>query len=651
MRRRRKSTKIYILILILFAVSLGFATLSTTLKINGTSTLNKNTWSIYWDNIANKKGVTPQIEPEIIEDENHNQNTKLTMTVDLSLPGDFYEFTVDAVNAGTIDAKVDVVSKSTIPNAYKDVIEYNVTYENLAPIKEGDRLDAGTKVTYKVSVKYKKDINSNQLINENINLPLTLNITYNQADSYSLKNSNYSVYSWDDSLIQNYFSNDILDILNTYKISRIYQCIRYEDIDRANTPYYNFLKRMNDNGIKVYTMFGDPSFYNHPEYLKKDIQKIVDFNNSVDSEHRITGVVFDIEPYGDPSYNADVETGFRTLVETYEEVAKYAHERGVEVVYSIPYWYESYYDDGYSEEFSNDVRGLLERIIKAADITSVMNYSIDTSTSDMDDEVALAKANNKIIETISEFGSYDGNENLTFWNHEHPIKDAQNLYKTMFNKYKYQNFGFSYHHLGNLLQIDKNYKYYHFHFYDVDNDKVISDDRYDYYEGNEIKFTTAIDWRGNATTLTKSNDFTVRARGYVNSTFTIEKIENQMTYINVNHTGGKITYQIEFYAKYNDNSLPDGGQICVTEVGDIEDKCYNVYGPDTYKLIFINKVYLNTKYNIYLIDSSNNRHELITCEYELGICKNNDSTFSIDTDYNQDHYIGLSLIFDKQVNN
>ena len=134
-------------------------------------------------------------------------------------------------------------------------------------------------------------------------------------------------------------------------------------------------------------------------------------------------------------------------------------------------------------------------------------------------------------------------------------------------------------------------------------------------------------------------------------TFTIEKIENQMTYINVNHTGGKITYQIEFYAKYNDNSLPDGGQICVTEVGDIEDKCYNVYGPDTYKLIFINKVYLNTKYNIYLIDSSNNRHELITCEYELGICKNNDSTFSIDTDYNQDHYIGLSLIFDKQVNN
>ena len=222
MRRRRKTNKIYALILILLVVSLGFATLSTTLKINGTSTLNKNTWNIYWDNIANKKGVTPQIEPEIIEDENHNQNTKLTMTVDLSLPGDFYEFTVDAVNAGTIDAKVDVVSKSTIPNAYKDVIEYNVTYENLAPIKEGDRLDAGTKVTYKVSVKYKKDINSNQLINENINLPLTLNITYNQADSYSLKNSNYSVYSWDDSLIQNYFSNDILDILNTYKINITY---------------------------------------------------------------------------------------------------------------------------------------------------------------------------------------------------------------------------------------------------------------------------------------------------------------------------------------------------------------------------------------------------------------------------------------------
>ena len=54
--RRRKNNKIYSLIIILLILTIGFAALSTTLKINGNAIISKNTWSIYWNNIERKKG-------------------------------------------------------------------------------------------------------------------------------------------------------------------------------------------------------------------------------------------------------------------------------------------------------------------------------------------------------------------------------------------------------------------------------------------------------------------------------------------------------------------------------------------------------------------------------------------------------------------
>ena len=38
-----------------------------------------------------------------------NDTTEVTYEVTLAKPGDFYEFTVDAVNAGTVDAIIDEV--------------------------------------------------------------------------------------------------------------------------------------------------------------------------------------------------------------------------------------------------------------------------------------------------------------------------------------------------------------------------------------------------------------------------------------------------------------------------------------------------------------------------------------------------------------
>ena len=45
--KNRKKNRILLLLILLLAVTIGFALLSTTLKINGISGIKKNTWDIH----------------------------------------------------------------------------------------------------------------------------------------------------------------------------------------------------------------------------------------------------------------------------------------------------------------------------------------------------------------------------------------------------------------------------------------------------------------------------------------------------------------------------------------------------------------------------------------------------------------------------
>ena len=66
MRRDRKRNKYMLLLLLLLGIGIGYAALSTTLKIDGQTIINKNTWSVYWDNaIVNQDSVNPSNIPVI----------------------------------------------------------------------------------------------------------------------------------------------------------------------------------------------------------------------------------------------------------------------------------------------------------------------------------------------------------------------------------------------------------------------------------------------------------------------------------------------------------------------------------------------------------------------------------------------------------
>ena len=116
------SQLLFIIILILL-ISIGFAYLSQTLTINGATTVFGNSWKVIWDdtslNVVN--GSVSSTTPTV--DEN---KTTVTYNVTLNSPGDYYEFSIDAYNQGTIDAMVNTVSFSykennttiTLPKKY-----------------------------------------------------------------------------------------------------------------------------------------------------------------------------------------------------------------------------------------------------------------------------------------------------------------------------------------------------------------------------------------------------------------------------------------------------------------------------------------------------------------------------------------------------
>ena len=159
MKNRKKNTKL-VLLLLLVCITLGYAALRTGLNINGTANVSSSSWNVYFSNyqMSNATNITPTTEPSI----SGTTTTSISYEVDLDVPGDLYEFSVEVVNGGSLDANISLVSKynGTEIDAQHPVpayITYTVTDENGDPIVDNHRLNHGEREIVKVYVKYRDD--------------------------------------------------------------------------------------------------------------------------------------------------------------------------------------------------------------------------------------------------------------------------------------------------------------------------------------------------------------------------------------------------------------------------------------------------------------------------------------------------------------
>ena len=178
MKKKKNSSFVVIALLLIVTISIGYAALSTTLNINGTSTIKTNTWDVHFANVkvTTNTGATVTKAPTITE----GKTTEVTYNVALNQPGSVYEFTVDVVNGGTIAAKTSA-TPTLGGNTQTAIFNYTVTWSDGSAITANTALAAGATKTAKVRIEYKKDITAAQLPSTDTALSLTCSIPYVQA--------------------------------------------------------------------------------------------------------------------------------------------------------------------------------------------------------------------------------------------------------------------------------------------------------------------------------------------------------------------------------------------------------------------------------------------------------------------------------------
>ena len=185
MKKSKQRIAVVLLLILLIGISIGYAILSSSLNITGTSGIQNSKWDIHWENVHVTDGSVSGDKVTTAATIDSSETT-VNYNIKLSKPGDFYEFTVDAVNAGTIDGMIStIVSKlngtaiTTLP-AY---LQYSVKYADGLAIKENQILAAGTTETYRVRVEFKKEIAATDLPTSAQTLNLSFSVSYSQADS------------------------------------------------------------------------------------------------------------------------------------------------------------------------------------------------------------------------------------------------------------------------------------------------------------------------------------------------------------------------------------------------------------------------------------------------------------------------------------
>ena len=177
--RDRKTLYIVLSIVTLSVLTLTvvYAALSTTLNINGNAEVTAANWDIYLDNVQLNSNSATTNAPTI------TNKTTASFQTTLSKPGDFYEFTIDVVNNGSIDAMIDSVTKTPeLSDTQKKYLNYIVEYQNGESIATKQLVAKKSFVRLKVKVEYRKDLIAADLPTTAETLNLSFKVNYTQSD-------------------------------------------------------------------------------------------------------------------------------------------------------------------------------------------------------------------------------------------------------------------------------------------------------------------------------------------------------------------------------------------------------------------------------------------------------------------------------------
>ena len=178
MKKTKRRLSVIVLLLLLMSVTIGYSALSSNLYITGTSKISNAKWDVHFDEPTVATGsVTTTNPPEL-----SNEDLSITYSVVLTKPGDFYEFTVDVVNDGTVAAKLNAVPTISGVSPAQDVYtNYTFTHANGSAVTAGETIAAGSSASFKVRVEFDRNISADDLPESEQTMNLKVEMNYVQA--------------------------------------------------------------------------------------------------------------------------------------------------------------------------------------------------------------------------------------------------------------------------------------------------------------------------------------------------------------------------------------------------------------------------------------------------------------------------------------
>lgn len=332
----------------------------------------------------------------------------------------------ESIKTGSITVKyLDSLTKEEILSAdYLENLELK-TYSYTAKDIDGYTLD-GDK-TQSITIT---ESNPNKIIQ----------FLYNKKEETNEPSTEYfankGIFSWKNTQCAKSMREDTYYWIDKLQLNEIYQANIFRLSSSETKEFVTDLKV--NKKVSVYDLTGDASWYNKPEEFIKRIDRVKNYNDTVGSESKVKGVVFDVEPWVLGDGNWSQEEYANTIKKAYE----HAKIVGVEMIMVIPFWLE---------QVNSEV------IIENSDKTIVMNYNIKAPVKFIKEEIELAKKYNKKISTAAETKKIDadyGVDTSTTYYYVGVDRLKQD-WTDIYNTYEYDKLEFTLHDFNSVKEFIK----------------------------------------------------------------------------------------------------------------------------------------------------------------------------------------------------